>query len=113
LLSISQDPSSTSKINKFLCTVLFQKKNNEGERRERLPAQRGEIGNSTRVLSRLAGSGEMLVFLRDFIKVLSRLAGTKQHQRRKIYFENLKLVSQITLPNLKHCDLAEFCVFFN
>jgi len=44
----------------------MEKMRNEikSERRERLPTQRGEVSNSIRVLSRLAGSGEMLVFLK-------------------------------------------------
>jgi len=47
----------------------------KGERRERLPAQRGEACNSTGVLTRLAGSGAMCVFLRDSARVLSRPDG--------------------------------------
>jgi len=36
----------------------------KGERRERLPAQRGKESNSTRALSSLAGNRAMLVFLK-------------------------------------------------
>ncbi len=35
-----------------------------GERRENLPTERGEVSISTVVLSRLAGSRAMLVFLK-------------------------------------------------
>jgi len=55
-LSISLDPSSTHEMNKCLCTVLY-KLINKCERRESLPAQRGEASNSTRVLCRVAGRG--------------------------------------------------------
>ena len=50
----------------------FEKmKNEQGERRERLPAQRGDASNS-RVFTRLTGSGVMLMFLHDFVGVLSK-----------------------------------------
>lgn len=37
--------------------------------------QRGDAGISTGVLTMLTSSGVMLVFLRDTVRVLSRLAG--------------------------------------
>lgn len=88
--------------------------NNKGERRERLPAQRSEACNSTGVLSRLASSGAMLVFIGGFVRVLSNPTSNRETPKmKKLYSQNLKLVSQIALPDLKHCDLAEFCVVFN
>lgn len=65
---------------------------------------RGEVSNSTKVLSRLISSGEMFVFLRDFAGVFSRLAGSGETTEMKLYSENIKLASQTTLPDLKHCD---------
>jgi len=112
LLSISQDPSSTLKINKCLCTVLFKKY--KGERRERLPTQRGEACNSTGVRSRLASSGEMCLFLCDFVGVLSRPASSGATPDLKNYtleFFN----SQDKLPFLisKHYDQVETFVVFD
>ena len=74
MLSISWDPSSAPKINKFLCTVLFREY--KGERRERLPTQGGDASNSAGVLTRLSSSRAMLVFLCDSTGVLSRLGGS-------------------------------------
>ena len=55
LLSISRDPSSTQRINKCLCIVLF--KNTKAKERERLPTQQGEECNLTEILTKLTGSG--------------------------------------------------------
>jgi len=57
----------------------------KGERRERLPAQRGEACNSTGVLTRLAGSGAMRAFLRDSTEVMSRPTGSGATQEMKTY----------------------------
>jgi len=59
-------------------------KNESGERRERLPAQRGDACNSTEVLTRLIGSGAMLVYLHDSIGVLSRPVGSGATQEMKL-----------------------------
>ena len=84
LLSISRDPSSPQKINKFLCTVLL-KKNYKGKRRERLPAQRGEACNSTGVLTRFVGSEAMLLLLHDSVGALSRSPGSRATPEMKTY----------------------------
>ena len=73
------------KINKCLCTVL---KKYKGERRERLIAQRGETCNSTKVLTRLAGGGEICVFLHDSARVLSRPTGSGITPEMKTYYES-------------------------
>jgi len=57
----------------------------KGERRERIPAQKGEACNSTRVLTRLIGSGEMCMFLRDSTGVLSRPDGSGATPEMKTY----------------------------
>jgi len=54
-----------------------------GERRERLSVQRGDASNSTGVLTRLASSEVMLVFLRDSTRVLSRLVGNRATPKMK------------------------------
>ena len=71
LLSISQDPSSASKMNKC-------------ERIDSLPTERGDTGNFVRVLTNLAGSDTMLVFPRDSVEVLSRPAGSGATPRMKL-----------------------------
>jgi len=111
MLSISWDPSFTPKINKCLYIVLLKKY--KGERRERLPAQRGEACNSTEVLTRLASSGGMCVFLGDTIGVLSRPTGSGATPKMKTY--TLKIFnSQAKLPFLdsKHCDQVEILIVF-
>ena len=70
--------------------------------------QRREAWNSTGVLTRLAGSEAMHVFLRDSIWVLSRPAGSEETPEMKTY--TLKIFnSRAKQPFLisKHCDQVE------
>jgi len=60
----------------------------KGERREMILTQRGEACNSTGVLTRLASSGEMRVFLRGSIEVLPRLVGSEATIEMKTYTLN-------------------------
>ena len=83
LLSISRDPSSTLKINKCLSTILFKKY--KDERREILPTHGGEACKSIGVLTKLAGNGEMFVFLCDFTRVLSRSTGSRSTLEMKTH----------------------------
>jgi len=54
------------------------------------------------------------VFLHDSIGVLSRPADRRETTEMKhLYSKNIKLASQTTLPNSKHCDLVESYVMFN
>jgi len=57
----------------------------KGQRRERLPTQRGEACNSTGVLTKLTGSGAMRVFLHDSVGVLSRPIGNGVILEMKTY----------------------------
>ena len=57
----------------------------KGKIREILPAQRGEACNSTEVLARMVGSGEMCMFLCDSARVLSRLVGSRATPEMKTY----------------------------
>lgn len=61
------------KKNKF---KKFKMKNEYGKRREILPMHGGDASNSDGVLTRLASSGSLLVFLCDSTGVLSMLAGS-------------------------------------
>jgi len=71
----------------------------KGERRERLHAERGDACNSMGVLTRLAGSGPMCVFLCDFTGVLSRTTGNGATPEMKTY--TLKIFNlQAKLPFL-------------
>ena len=54
----------------------MKNENEQGDRRERVPTQRVDASNSARVLTRLASSGAMLMFLCDSTGVLSKLAGS-------------------------------------
>ena len=84
----------------------------KGERRERLPTQRGEACNSTRVLSRLVGSGAMCVFLCDFSRVLSKPAGSGATPEMKTY--TLKIFNswaKLPFPDSKHWGLRWNFVF--
>ena len=64
---------------------------NKDERIERLPSQRGEASNSVGVLSRLAGSEAMFVFLCDFAGVLSRSDDSRAPPKIENY--TLKILS--------------------
>ena len=85
----------------------------KGERRERLPMQRGEACNSTGVLTRLTGSVEMCVFLSDSVGVLSKPAGSGATLEMKTY--TLKIFNtqaKLPFPISKHCDQAELVLCF-
>lgn len=71
------------KINKCLCIVLL--KRYESERRERLHAQRGEACNSIGVLTRVAGSRAICVFLCDFTGVFSWPTSSGATPKMKTY----------------------------
>ena len=71
--------------------------------------QRGEVGNSTEVLTRLAGSGRMLVFPGDSAGVLSRTDGSGETPEMKTYtLQILGSRTKLPFPLLKHCDFTEF-----
>lgn len=113
LLSISQDPFLILKVNKCIYTVLFQKEY-KGEIRERLPTQRGKAKTSIGVLTRIIGSGAMLVFLCDSARVLSGLVDSGETLEKKTY--TLKMLSSWTklpFPILKQCDLTKFFFVFD
>lgn len=74
-----------------------------GERRERLLVQRGEAHNSTWVLTKLVGSGEMCVFMRDSIRVLSRPTRSRATREMKTYtLEIFNSRAKLPFPDLKH-----------
>jgi len=69
----------------FFNILLDEKDIIKGKRRERIPAQRGEVSNFARVLSRLAGSWAMFVSLKWLhSRCCPGLLGTEQHKRWKI-----------------------------
>jgi len=76
--------------------------------------QRGEACNSTKALTRLASSGAMCVFMRDFVRVLSRPTSSGATPKMKTYA--LKIFNSRTkqpFPNSKHCDQAEILIVFD
>ena len=71
----------------------------QGERRESLPAQRGEACNSNGLLTTLTSSGEMHVFLRDSTGVLSRPAGNKAAPEMKNLYSKKSSTHEPTYPS--------------
>lgn len=80
-------------------------KNEYGERRERLLAQVGDARTSSGVMTRLAGSRAMLMFLCDSTRVLSRPAGSGATPEMKLRLWRLYcLCTYLPLnPNWNKC----------
>ena len=63
---------------------------------------------------RIAGSGEMHVFLHDFARVPSRPAGSRTTSEMKTYsLKNFKSQAKLPFLILKHCDVAELLIVFD